>query len=121
MSEKSTTDVWQRLVKRHQDARAKMIELNIKIEDGMENYLKSISENNDFTIRFEDNGAIYLNCKGDLFDLEQIFDFCDVFGLTLMLNNRTIVENHLDDKTSIRTEYLFTTHPPEVIEAEEGD
>ena len=31
MSEKSTTDVWQRLVKRHQDARAKMIELNIKL------------------------------------------------------------------------------------------
>ena len=49
MSEKSN-EVWQRLIKRHHDARAKMIELNIKIEDGMENYLKSISENNDFTI-----------------------------------------------------------------------
>ena len=120
MSEKSN-DVWQRLIKRHQDARAKMIELNIKIEEGMENYLKSISESDDFTIRFEDSGAVYLNCKGDLFNLEQIFDFCDVFGLTLMINNRTIVENHLDDNTSIRTEYLFTTHTPEVIEAEEGE
>ena len=55
MSEKSTTDVWQRLIKRHQDARGKMIELNLKIEEGMRKHLEKVSESNDFTIRFEDS------------------------------------------------------------------
>lgn len=110
MSEKSTTDVWQRLIKRHQDARGKMIELNLKIEEGMRKHLEKLSESNDFTIRFEDSGLVNLDCEGDLFDLEQIGDFCDTFSLKLIINNRTIVENHLEDNTRIRTRYLFTTH-----------
>ena len=71
---------------------------------------KNISENNDFTIRFEDSGIVHLDCEGDLFDLVEIGDFCDTFSLKLIINNRTIVENHMEDNTRIRTRYLFTTH-----------
>ena len=110
MSEKSTTDVWQRLIKRHQDARGKMIELNLKIEEGMRKHLEKVSESNDFTIRFEDSGIVHLDCEGDLFDLVEIGDFCDTFSLKLIINNRTIVENHMQDETKVRTKYLFTTN-----------
>ena len=107
----TTTDkIWHKIIKRHQDHRSKMIELNLKIEEGMKEYLKTVGETDDFTIRFEDSGVIQLDCDGDLFNLEQIFDFCDVFNLTLIINNRTMVENHLEDNTAIRTKYLFTTH-----------
>lgn len=105
----TTAKTWHKIIKRHQDHRSKMMELNLKIEDGMKEYLKSIGEIEDFTIRFEDNGVVKLECNGDLFDLEQIGDFCDVFNLTLIINNRTMVENHLEDSTAIRTKYLFTT------------
>ena len=49
---------------------------------------------------------VELNCKGDLFDLEQIGDFCDVFGLALLINNRVIVEDYLQDNTKIIINYL---------------
>lgn len=116
----TTTKTWPKIIKRHHDYRIKMIELNLKIEEGMREYLKSVGETEDFTIRFEDNGAVQLDCNGDLFNLEQIGDFCDVFNLTIIINNRTIVENHLDDNTSIRTRYLFSTHKP-TVEEMEGD
>ena len=106
----TTTKTWHKIIKRHHDYRGKMIELNLKIEEAMKEYLKTIGETEDFTIRFEDSGVVQLDCNGDLFDLEQIGDFCDVFNLTLIINNRTLVENHMEDNTKIRTKYLFTTH-----------
>ena len=102
--------LWHKIIKRHETYRKKMIELNLKIEEAMKEYLKTVGETDDFTIRFEDSGVIQLDCNGDLFNLEQIGGFCDVFNLTLIINNRTIVENHLEDNTQIRTKYLFTTH-----------
>lgn len=101
---------WHKLIQRHKNTRTRMIELNLKIEEGMKNYLETVGETTDFTIRFEDTGTVQLECEGDLFNLEQIFDFCEVFNLQLIINNRTIVENHLKDNTAIRTRYLFTTH-----------
>jgi len=101
---------WHRRIEEHRNHRNKMIELNMDITKAMTSYLKTVGETSDFNIRFEDNGTIKLSCDGDLFNLEQIFDFCDVFNLSLIINNRTMVENHLEDNTAIRTKYLFTTH-----------
>ncbi|MBQ2832358.1 hypothetical protein [Methanobrevibacter sp.] len=106
----TTNKTWHKIIKRHHDYRSKMLELNLKIEEAMKEYLETVGGNDDFTIRFEDSGVIQLDCNGDLFNLEQIGGFCDVFNLTLVINNRTIVENHLEDNTQIRTKYLFTTH-----------
>jgi len=102
-------DVWQHIIEDHHNHRKKMIELNLDITEAMTNYLSTVGETKDFTIRFEDDGRITLTCQGDLFDLEQIGDFCDVFNLKLIINNRVVVENHLDDSTEVRTKYLFFT------------
>jgi len=110
LNQTTTPDVWHRIIKRHYDARVKMIELSLKIEEGMREYLEDVGESNDFTLRFEDTGIAHLDCEGDLFDLEQIGDFCDVFNLKLIINNRTVVENHMQDETRVRTKYLFTTN-----------
>ncbi|WP_296882159.1 hypothetical protein [uncultured Methanobrevibacter sp.] len=117
----TTHKTWHKIIKRHNDCRAKMIELNLKIEEGMKEYLKTVGETEDFIIRFEETGTIKLNCNGDLFNLEQIFDFCDVFNLSLIINNRVIVENHLKNTTEIRTNYLFTTGKLEEKTTDSGD
>ena len=104
----TTANTWPKIIKRHQDYRTRMIELNLKITEAMQNYLKTITKGY-FTIRFEDEGLIKLNCEGDLFNLEEIGGFCEVFNLELLINNRTIVENHMEDDTAIRTKYLFST------------
>lgn len=119
MTETTNADVWHRIIKRHHDARIKMIDLNLKIEEAMREYLENICESDDFTIRFEDTGTVQLDCEGDLFDLVQIGDFCDLFKLKLIINNRTVVENHMRDETAIRTKYLFLTNL--VQEKQEGD
>ena len=46
----TTAKTWHKIIKRHKDHRSKMMELNLKIEDGMKEYLKSIGETEDFTI-----------------------------------------------------------------------
>ena len=87
MNETQNAEVWHRIIKRHQTTRTKMIELNLKIEEAMQEYLKTINENGYFTLRFEDTGIVNLECEGDLFNLEEIGGFCDVFNLQLVINN----------------------------------
>lgn len=101
---------WHKIIKRHQNYRTRMIELNLKITEAMTSYLEAISESEQFNIRFEDEGIVKLNCEGDLFNLEDIGGFCEVFNLELLINNRTMVENHMEDETVIRTKYLFSTN-----------
>lgn len=108
---------WHKIMKRHQDYRTRMIELNLKITEAMTSYLETISESEQFNaeseqfnIRFEDEGIVKLNCEGDLFNLEDIGGFCEVFNLELLINNRTMIENHMEDETVIRTKYLFSTN-----------
>lgn len=100
---------WHNIMDEHHKYRLGMVELNMHITKAMVEYLKCIGETDDFTLRFEDYGSIDLHCNGDLFDLEQIGDFCDVFNLKLLINNRTVVENHMEDRTDVRTRYLFST------------
>lgn len=101
---------WHKIIKRHQNHRTRMIELNLKITEAMTEYLKAISESEQFNIRFEDEGIVKLSCDGDLFNLEDIGGFCEVFNLELLINNRTMIENHMEDETVIRTKYLFSTN-----------
>lgn len=100
---------WHDIIDKHRKSRQRMIELNLMITQGITDYLKTIIGSDKFTIRFEDNGTIDMGCEGDLISLEEIEDFCKVFNLTLIINNRTVVENHLEDRTDVRTRYLFST------------
>ena len=108
MTEKNDAKFWHRIIEQHRKVRIQMIEINLKITDAMKNYLQTVGETSNFHIEFEDQGTVTLTCNGDLFNLEQIGDFCDVFNLSLIINNRVIVENHLQDTTEIRTKYLFS-------------
>ena len=108
MEENNDAKFWHRIIEKHKKARIEMIEINLTITDAMKNYLETVGETSDFHIEFEDQGTVTLTCNGDLFNLEQIFDFCDVFNLSLIINNRVIIENHLQNTTEIRTKYLFT-------------
>ena len=103
-------DVWQKTIKEHQESRKETLDLQLNIQDAMINYLKTVGETEDFTLRYHEFGEIELHCNGDLFDLEQIGGFCDVFGLKILINNRTIIEDYLTDTTSVKTSYLFTTN-----------
>ena len=100
---------WHEIMEKHHESRRTTLELNRYIFNGMVDYLKCLDETDDFTLRFEDNGTVELHCNGDLFDLVQIGNFCDKFNLELIINNRTVVENHLEDRTDVRTRYLFST------------
>ena len=108
MEENNDAKFWHRIIEQHRKVRIQMIEINLKITDAMKKYLQTVGETSDFHIEFEDQGTVTLTCNGDLFNLEQIGDFCDVFNLSLIINNRVIVENHLQDTTEIRTKYLFS-------------
>ena len=100
---------WQNTIKNHKKTRNQMIELNFKITDAMKSYLRTVGETENFTIRFEDLGEVRLRCNGDLFDLEQLGCFCEVFKLKLILAKRCVIENYSKDTTDIVTEYLFFT------------
>lgn len=104
-------DVWQKTIKEHQESRKETLDLQLNIQDAMINYLKTVGETEDFTLTYHEFGEIELHCNGDLFNLEQIGGFCDVFGLKILINNRTIIEDYLTDTTSVKTSYLFTTNP----------
>lgn len=102
-------DYWKNRVKEHQEQRTETISMQIDIQDAMINYIKSVAESEEFTLTYHEYGEVTLHCYGDLLDLEQIGGFCDVFGLELLINNRTIVEDYMADSTMIKTGYLFTT------------
>ena len=103
-------DVWQKTIKEHQESRKETLDLQLNIQDAMVNYLKTVGESEDFTLNYHEFGEIELHCNGDLFDLEQIGDFCNVFGLEILINNRAIIEDYLSNTTSVKTGYLFTTN-----------
>jgi len=100
---------WHEKIEEHKKLRTEMIEAEMNIQEAMVSYLKTVGETEDFSLRYESFGEVRLHCNGDLFDLHQIGDFCDVFGLELLINNRTIAEDHMTDSTIIKTGYLFTT------------
>ena len=98
---------WHERIKEHIDMRKDLIESNSYISKAMENYLKTAGDTDDFYLDFRDNGTVTLSCNGDLFDLEQIGGFCEVFNLELYISSRSVVEHHLQDTTTITTRYLF--------------
>lgn len=117
-------DQWHDILQRHQDVRTEQEELRMKIQEAMTNYLQTVGETEDFTLIYNETAMVELNCKGDLFDLEQIGDFCDVFGLSLLINNRVVVEDYLQDNTEIITNYLFQygeIKPDDCKDCDEGD
>ena len=100
-------DHWKGMVQYHISKRKEEIEVRMDIQEAMTNYLQSVGETEDFTLIYNDDTTTELTCNGDLFDLEQIGDFCEVFGLSLIINNRVVVENYMEDTTEILTNYLF--------------
>ena len=100
---------WHNLIREQQEARTELIEKEVHIRDAMINYLQTVGETEDFSLTYESFGGVKLACQGDLFDLEQIGGFCDVFNLELCINNRLVVEDYLRDITAIKTNYFFTT------------
>ena len=106
--EDAGADIWQDMIEDYKAERMEFVEYGAHIEKGMIEYLKTIGETEDFTLTFDTPlDGVELDCKGDLFNLEQIGDFCDTFNLKLIINNRLVVENHLKDETVISTRYLF--------------
>ena len=101
-------DVWQKKIDSHQEYRKETISLQQDIQEAMISYLKTVGETEDFSLNYHEFGEIELHCEGDLFDLEQISGFCDVFGVHLLLNNRLVVEDYMTAKTTVKTGYLFT-------------
>ena len=110
-----TTDAktWHKAIEEQQKARTELIEKEVHIREAMINYLQTVGETEDFSLTYESFGAVKLSCNGDLFDLEQIGGFCDVFNLKLIINNRLVVEDYLRDTTTIKTNYIFETKNPD--------
>lgn len=102
-------DYWKNRIKEHQKQRTATIEIQQDIQKAMINYLKTVGETDEFILTYHEFGEVELRCNGDLFNLEQIGGFCEVFGLQIMINNRLVAEDHLADSTKITTAYLFTT------------
>lgn len=102
---------WHDIIKEQHELRRKTLDAEMHIQEAMVNTLKSIGETDDFTLRYEPFGAVKLHCNGDLFDLEQIGAFCDIFNLDICITNRIVVENYMDNTTEIKTNYLFQTKP----------
>lgn len=100
---------WHKIIQKQHHARTELIEIETHIRDAMINYLKAIGGGDRFGLTFESHGTVTLNCEGDLFDLEEIGGFCDVFDLKLCINNRLVVEDYLADTTTVKTAYLFQT------------
>lgn len=113
MTETDKADIWHNIIKEQHELRRKCIESEIHIQEAMTSYLKTVGETEDFSLRYESFGEVRLHCNGDLFDLHQIGDFCDVFNLDILITNRVIVEDHMRDTTEIKTNYLFTTKSKE--------
>ena len=111
---------WKNRIKEHQEQRKKTLNIQMDIKKAMEEYLKTVGETEDFTLNYEDYGAVNITCNGDLFNLEQIGGFCDVFGLTLLINNRLVVEHYILDETSVKTRYLFNTGEVKFERMEDG-
>lgn len=103
----ANVDIWKDIIKDHLSKRKDEIELRAHIQDAMINYLQTVGETEEFELTYNQNAVVELNCKGDLFDLEQIGGFCDVFGLELLVNSRAVVENFQQDYTETGTNYLF--------------
>ena len=103
----ANADIWKDIIKDHLSKRKDEIELRAHIQDAMINYLQTVGETEEFELTYNQNAVVELNCKGDLFDLEQIGGFCDAFGLELLVNSRAVVENFQQDYTETGTNYLF--------------
>ena len=100
---------WHKIIQKQQEARTELIEIQQHVESAMVEYLKEVGETEDFILTYHSTGYVELKCKGDLFDLEQIGGFCDVFDLISIINNRLVVENYLENSTTVKTNYLFQT------------
>ena len=100
---------WHEKIEEHKKLRTEMLEAEMNIQEAMVSYLKTVGETEDFSLRYESFGEVRLHCNGDLFDLHQIGDFCDVFNLDILITNRVVVEDHMRDVTEVKTNYLFTT------------
>ena len=100
---------WHDIIKEQHELRRKTLDAEMSIQEAMINYLKTVGETEDFSLRYESFGEVKLHCNGDLFDLHQIGDFCDVFNLDILITNRVVVEDHMRDVTEVKTNYLFTT------------
>lgn len=100
---------WHKIIQKQHDTRTELIEIEEHIRNAMINYLKEIGGGDKFSLTFESYGTVTLNCEGDLFDLEEIGGFCEVFNLDILINNRVVVENYMQDTTTIKTSYLFQT------------
>ena len=107
MSEINNANCWHEKIKKHIGIQRGLSESNSDISEAMVNYLKIVGNTDDFYLEFEDRGAVTLRCNGDLFDLEQIGDFCEVFNLELLINSRLVVEDYLQDTTKVTNRYLF--------------
>ena len=106
-TENTKADIWQEIIKDHLNKRKEEIELRTHIREAMVSYLQTVSESEDFELKYSPDAVVELNCKGDLFDLEQIGGFCEVFGLDIIVNSRVVVENYQQDYTETGTNYLF--------------
>ena len=100
-------------LKEYLDKREKYITCGLTIEKEMIQHLKQYT-NEKFTLTYDNPvQSVTLDCEGDLFNLEQIGEFCDKYHLDLIINNRLVTENHLEDTTTIKTKYLFYQKKPE--------
>ena len=113
MTENTKADAWHDIIKERHELRRKTLDAEMNIQEAMISYLKTVGETEDFSLRYESFGEVKLSCKGDLFDLHQIGDFCDVFNLQILITNRVVIEDYMRDTTEVRTNYLFTTKSKE--------
>lgn len=111
--------IWHEIIKDHLTKRKEEIELRTHIRNAMITYLQTVSESEDFELKYSPDAVVELNCKGDLFDLEQIGGFCDVFGLDIIVNSRVVIENFQQDYTETGTNYLFQYKGIKEIKEEE--
>ena len=118
-SENAKADIWQEIIKDHLNKRKEEIELRTHIREAMVSYLQTVSESEDFELKYSPDAVVELNCKGDLFDLEQIGGFCEVFGLDIIVNSRVVIENFQQDYTETGTNYLFQYKGIKEIKEEE--
>ena len=100
-------DYWVQRMKTYHELRMDLIETRMDIAEAMKNYLKTVADSKDFIITIDEFEDVDLCTNGDLFDLEQIGDFCDVFSLDIMIVKRSVIENYLLDKTTVRVNYYF--------------
>ena len=104
----SDADFWKNLIKEHENHVNTNETVRLKIESAMTNYLNSVGETEDSIVTYTSKSHIVeLDYYGDLFNLEQIGEFCDVFGLDILINNRTVIENYEDNSTTVENNFLF--------------